>query len=89
MQKNHRVATAVPIQKGRDSRYLGIFLVLVVALVLFGIYSPVSFTSDITGGQVINVFSTNSPMSALLLFVFIFGILLLFFFTHRLMSRVI
>src|SRR3989344_9449073 len=80
--------TAVPIHTKRDRSYLGIFIALLLALVFFGVYSPVSFTSDITGGPVVNILSTASPTSALFLFALLFGILLLFFFTHRMMSRV-
>gem|GEM_PF-3427140 len=78
----------VPIQNRRETHYFGIFVALLLALFLFGVYSPVSFTSDLTGGPVLNILSTNSPSSALLLFALLFGILLLFFFTHRMMSRV-
>ncbi|MBI1973136.1 hypothetical protein HYS50_03965, partial [Candidatus Woesearchaeota archaeon] len=87
MQKTRKDGTAVPIQTRRDTHYLGIFVALIVALVLFAVYSPVSFRSDITGEPVLNLLSTNSPSSALLLFALLFGILLLFFFTHRMMSR--
>ena len=89
MQKKQSLRTAVPIQNKHDSHYLGIFVALLVALALFGYYSPVSFTSDVTGGPVVDVLATNSPSSALLLFALLFGVLLLFFFTHRMMSRVI
>ena len=89
MQKSSSSRTAVPIQSKHDSHYLGIFIALLVGLVLFGVYSPIGFNSDITGGPVLDVLSTNSPSSALLLFSLLFGILLLFFFTHRMMSKVI
>ena len=89
MQKSKSSKSAVPIQNKRESHYLGIFVALLIALVLFGVYSPVGFNSDITGSQVLNVFSVSSPSSALLLFALLFGILLLFFFTHRMMSRVL
>ena len=88
MQKSRQSKTAVPIHTKRDRSYLGIFIALLLALVFFGVYSPVSFTSDITGGPVVNILSTASPTSALFLFALLFGILLLFFFTHRMMSRV-
>ena len=89
MPKAHSSRQVVPIESKPRSSYLGIFFTLLIALVLFGVYSPVSFTEDITGGPVLNVLSINSPSSALLLFALLFGILLLFFFTHRMMSRVL
>ncbi len=88
MQPSRKTRTAIPIQNRRETHYFGIFVALLFALLLFGVYSPISFTSDITGGPVINVLSTSSPSSALLLFALLFGVLLLFFFTHRMMSRV-
>ena len=86
---SRRLSQTVPIEKKHNRHYLGIFFVLLIALVLFGVYSPVSLTGELTGGPVLDLFSSNTPASALILFVLIFGILLLFFFTHRMLSRVI
>jgi hypothetical protein len=84
-----RSSPSAASRQRRNFHYFGVFVALVGALVLFGVYAPVSFTGDITGGQIVDVFSSGTPLSAFLLFGAIALLLLLFVFTHRLLSRVL